>query len=192
MAVALATQSKAHPRAARGRDLYKTSPVAVNALLAVERLPIQIWEPAAGNRAIVRALIAAGHRVVGTDIASGTDFLKCRVPRARAIVTNPPYLIAAQFAAHAIRLCPFVAMLMRLGFLEAGNDRSEAGRARLFCLDQRPPARVHVFRNRLPMMHRHGWRGRKASSAMAFAWIIWDAGHSGPTELARISWEDNK
>jgi hypothetical protein len=80
-------------------------------------------------------------------------------------------------------------MLMRLGFLETGNPRSEAGRARLFCLDEKPPARVHVFRNRLPMMHRDGWKGRRASSAMAFAWLVWDRRHRGPTVLSRISWE---
>jgi hypothetical protein len=39
------------------------------------------------------------------------------------------------------------------------------------------------------MMHREGWKGRKATSAMAFAWIIWDAKHKGPTMLSRISWE---
>jgi hypothetical protein len=52
---------------------------------------------------------------------------------------------------------------------------------------------VHVFRNRLPMMHRSG-RGIVAaekhnSSALAFAWFVWDREHKGPTELRRLSWE---
>jgi hypothetical protein len=43
------------------------------------------------------------------------------------------------------------------------------------------------------MMHRAG-QGiaaveNKASSAIAYAWFIWDRDHSGPTELHRISWE---
>jgi len=42
---------------------------------------------------------------------------------------------------------------------------------------------VHVFRKRLPMMHRLGWSGPKASSATAYAWLVWDADHTGPTEL---------
>jgi hypothetical protein len=45
-------------------------------------------------------------------------------------VTNPPYRLAAQFAARAIKLYPCVAMLLRLAFLESGNPRKkEAGRA---------------------------------------------------------------
>jgi len=198
--VALCTQSKAHPRAVRCNDLYETSPVATCALLTVERLPYLIWEPACGRGAIVRELQRQGHRVIGTDInpryAGGkrADFLGMVSPpqAVYAIVTNPPYGLAAQFAARAIQLCPHVCMLMRLGFLEAGNPRSEAGRARLFCLDECPPARVYVFRNRLPMMHRDGWRGRKASSAMAFAWMVWDWSHQGPTALSRISWEESQ
>jgi hypothetical protein len=189
--VALSTQSKAHSRAVRGRDLYETPSVAVRALLAVEKLPRRIWEPAAGRGAIARVLRRAGHRVATSDIARGCDFLTCeRMPKqSRAIVTNPPFLLAAKFAAHAIVLCPYVAMLMRLGFLEAGHPCHANGRARLFCLDQQPPARVYIFRQRLPMMHRDGWKGRRAPSAMAFCWIIWDRRHQGPTVLHRISWE---
>jgi hypothetical protein len=49
---------------------------------------------------------------------------------------------------------------------------------------------VHVFRKRLPMMHRDGWNGRKANSGMAFAWFIWDRAYTGPTTIDRISWEE--
>jgi hypothetical protein len=189
--VALSTQSKAHARAVRGRDVYETPPAAVHALLAVERLPRRIWEPASAPRgAIARVLRRAGHRVATSDIAGGRDFLISEgMPRqARAIITNPPFMLAARFAAHAIQLCPYVAMMMRLGFLEAGHPCHINGRARIFCLDEKPPARIYFFRQRLPMMHRHGWKGRRAPSAMAFCWIIWDRRHQGPTELRRISW----
>jgi hypothetical protein len=189
--VALSTQSKAHPRAVRGRDLYETPAVAVRALLEVEQLPRRIWEPASGRGAIARVLRRAGHRVATSDIARGVDFLTTeRLPnRSRAIVTNPPFQLASKFAAHAVKLCPYVAMLMRLGFLETGHPCHANGRARLFCLDEVPPARIYVFRQRLPMMHRDGWKGRRASSAMAFCWIVWDRRHQGPTALFRISWE---
>jgi hypothetical protein len=112
MTIGLATQSKAHPRAERGLDLYETPPVAVRALLKVERIPHKVWEPAAGNGSIVPVFEAAGHHVVATDIMTGTDFLACWTPCAEAIVTNPPYRLAAQFAAHAIRLYPYLAMLL--------------------------------------------------------------------------------
>jgi hypothetical protein len=192
--VALSTQSRAHARSVRGRDLYETPSVAVRALLGVEKLPRRIWEPASGNGAIARVLRRAGHRVATSDIARGIDFLTTEhMPMlTRGIVTNPPFQIAAKFAAHAIVLCPYVAMLMRLGFLEAGHPCHANGRARLFCLDQQPPARVYVFRQRLPMMHRDGWKGNRAASAMAFCWIVWDRRHHGPTLLRRISWEQHQ
>ena len=63
------------------------------------------------------------------------------------IVTNPPFKLAAQFAAHALSLCPRVAMLLRLSFLESGNEKTKAGRARLFALDGGHLARVFVFRS---------------------------------------------
>jgi hypothetical protein len=71
-------------------------------------------------------------------------------------------------------------MLLRLTFLES-ERRSEI-------LEDRGLARVYVFRQRLPMMHRDGWQGPKASSAMAFAWFVWDRAHNGPPTLHRISW----
>jgi hypothetical protein len=71
-------------------------------------------------------------------------------------------------------------MLLRLAFLE-GQGRSDV-------LDGGQLARVYVFRNRLPMMHRNGWEGPQASSALALSWLVWDQNHKGPTELHRISW----
>jgi hypothetical protein len=70
---------------------------------------------------------------------------------------------------------------LRLAFLESER--------RCGILEGRGLARVHVFRKRLPMMHRLGWEGRKANSGMAFAWFVWDRDHRGPTSVDRISWE---
>jgi len=72
-------------------------------------------------------------------------------------------------------------MLLRLAFLESER--------RCSILEGRGLARVHVFRKRLPMMHRDQWAGRKANSGMAFAWMIWKRGYAGPTVIDRISWE---
>jgi hypothetical protein len=72
-------------------------------------------------------------------------------------------------------------MLLRLAFME--SERRAA------ILDGGKLARVYVFRNRLPMMHRDGWEGNKVSNPTAFAWFEWDRAHDGPTELCRISWE---
>lgn len=181
--------------AVRGDDLYETPTVATEALLRAEKLPECIWEPACGPGSIVGSLRKAGHRVYATDLVdygcpestAGADFLMERYPDfyVGAIVTNPPFKLANEFVAHALMLgIPKVVMLLRLAFIESERRRS--------ILDNGTLARVYVFRNRLPMMHRAG-RGTQVaktnSSAMAFAWFVWEVGHTGPTELHRISWE---
>lgn len=176
----------------RKNDLYESPPEAVRALLKVETLPHRIWEPACGPGSIVRVLRAAGHDVCASDLVDyespdqdhcGWDFLSERtVPNgADTIVTNPPFKNAAEFVAHALQLCPRVIMLLRLAFLESTK--------RTPILDGGHLARVHVFRNRLPMMHRDGWEGPKVSNPTAFAWFVWDRNHQGPCELKRLSWD---
>ena len=145
-----------HSDSARGNDLYETPYVATLALLRAASLPQTIWEPACGRGAIVRALRNAGHRVIATDLIdyhspdqdhAGRDFLlERRAPDGvEMIVTNPPFKLAAQFAAHALSLCPRVAMLLRLSFLESGNEKTKAGRARLFCPRRRPSGAHFCF-----------------------------------------------
>jgi hypothetical protein len=176
----------------RKDDLYETPAVAVEALLRVESLPHYLWEPACGRGNIVNVLRAAGHEVVASDLVDygipitapgyyGVDFLmEHRLPNGtQAIVTNPPYRLAEQFVAHALELYPLVIMLLRLAFLESER------RSRI--LDSGTLARVHVFKRRLPMMHRDGWTGPRATSAIPFAWFIWDRAHQGPPVLHRIS-----
>jgi hypothetical protein len=185
MALSHSAQSGRHAFAARGVDLYETPPEATRALLRVEQLPHRLWEPACGRGAIVRVLRKAGHDVHATDLyhhgcgISGVDFLAA-AHRDLAVVTNPPYQLAHEFVARALEFSPLVIMLLRLGFLES-EKRSDV-------LDGGKLARVHVFRNRLPMMHRDGWAGPLASSAIPFAWFVWDSKHIGPTTIDRISW----
>jgi hypothetical protein len=110
---------------------------------------------------------------------------------AECLITNPPYLLAGEFIEHALELCPLVIMLLRLAFLEGGDEGAsrESSRRRARLIDGGKLARVHIFRNRLPMMHRDGYEGPKNGSATAYAWFIWDRNHDGPTILQRISWE---
>ena len=180
------------PFADRLNDLYETPDVAVHALLRAEQLPEVIWECACGPGRIVNVLRAAGHKVYATDLVNygctesehGVDFLIERAPSfaVGAVVTNPPYKLAGEFVAHALSLgIPKVVMLLRLAFLE--SERRTA------ILDGGLLARVYPFKRRLPMMHRDGWDGPRASSSIAFAWFVWQLGHSGPTELRRINWE---
>jgi hypothetical protein len=185
------TGVKMHPYAERAADLYETPAEAVIALLKVESFTGPIWECAAGRGATVRALRAAGHTVVGTDLVDygcpdsrgGVDFLKaqCAPDDVQTVITNPPYQRAGEFVRHALTLVPHVVMLVRLAFLES-QRRSDI-------LDDGRLARVYVFTNRLPMMHRDGWEGPKATNSMAFAWMVWHTDHRGPWTGRRISWK---
>lgn len=192
--LASGTGDKRHAVKIRKDDLYETPPEAVTALLRAENLPGMIWEPACGPGSIVRALRASGRQVYATDLVdydspdqdqAGWDFLmETQLPLGvEAIVTNPPFKNGAEFVVKGLSLCPKVIMLLRLAFLES------EGRSTI--LDGGHLARVHVFRDRLPMMHRDGWDGPKSTNTMAFAWFVWDSEHKGPTELRRISWQRN-
>jgi hypothetical protein len=180
-----------HPEYVRGNDLYETPEVATLALLRAQPLPRTIWEPACGPGAIARVLRAAGHRVIATDLIdyrspdqdhAGRDFLlERKLPEgADAILTNPPFSLAGEFVEHALQLCPRVVMLLRLTFLESTRRNA--------ILDDGQLARVHVFRNRLPMMHRDGWTGNRVSNPTAFAWFVWERGFTSKPEIDRISW----
>ena len=190
MTLSLATGSLKAPLKVRKDDLYETPEVATRALLRCEDLPHRIWEPACGRGAIARVLEGADHFVHATDLVSygygtgGRDFLLELEPPTGfdCIVTNPPFKLATEFIEHALALVPRVVILARLALLESVR--------RTKILDGGDLARVHVFRKRLPFMHRDGYEGPKNSnSGMAFAWFVLDKAHSGPTELRRISWE---
>lgn len=173
----------------RGADLYETPPEAVRALLKVEALPPHIWEPAAGRGAIVGVLRELGHTVYASDLIdyqqeaqhAGVDFLmEYRAPMfCDAIVTNPPFKMVDEFARKAIELVPRTCMLLRLAYLESVGREDVLNRL----------ARLYVFRNRLPRMHRDGWDGPVATSTIAFAWFVFEQYHSGPAELYWITWE---
>src|SRR5262249_11529614 len=99
-----------------------------------------------------------------------------------AIVTNPPFALAEEFIELALERAPMVVMLLRLAFLESER------RSRI--LDGGMLARVLVFANRLPMMHRARLGERKnASSAMSIAWYILKRNQVGTAILERIRWE---
>lgn len=181
----LSTGSARAPFAERGHDLYETPPEAVRALLSVEDVPMRVWEPAAGRGAIVRVLRTHGIETIATDlvhypnnagIQSGVDFLEqpAMLYETAAIVTNPPFNIAPEFVKHALDISPRSYLLLRGMFLEG---------QRWYRPDEHPKglgfrdhlARVWMFAPRLPMMHRHGFAGRKNhNSGMAFAWFVFD------------------
>lgn len=179
-----------HHHLDRGLDAYFSPVEAVLSLLHIEasRLPDVIWEPAAGNGAIVIPFKNAGYRVFASDVVdyglaeciSGINYLAAKpISEVQGIVTNPPYRLAVQFAEKALKEAPYVALLLRTNFLESI--------ARLSFFRRHQPARIWISSRRLPMMHRHGWQGPRAPSNTCFAWFIWDE-HSEQKRI--VDWFD--
>lgn len=184
-----------HSHTARGDDFYATPPEAVASLLAIECkwMPRStVWEPACGDGAIVLPLRAAGYTVSATDLVDRgcpdsrvLDFLGDDPLRSEfgSVITNPPFKLAREFVEVGLKHAPYVAMLLRLAFLE--------GNARRPWFQSSPLARVHVSSRRLPMMHRDGWTGPKAGSAVCHAWFVWDERHEGRPEIQWFDWKEH-
>ena len=181
-----------HPYAVRGHDFYATAPIAVEKLVEAdpEHLNsslVKIWEPAAGNGGVAIPLRERGFAVICSDIVErdfplhfiGDFFALTRAPAGTTtIITNPAYRQAQQFAEHAINLVPDVFLLLRLAFYESVR--------RTDLLEHRGLRALHVFRRRLPRMHRDDWNGPRASSSICFAWFHWQRGYRGRPFLNRI------
>ena len=75
-------------------------------------------------------------------------------------------------------------MLLRLEFL------TSVGRTDI--LENRGLTRVHIFRNRLPTMHRDGWTGNKADTQEQHCWFVWERGHQGPYTPLYLTAETGK
>lgn len=186
------TPDERHPE-----ELYSTGPAATLALLAVERFPGAVWEPACGRGAMAKVLrspagAAAGiERVAATDLhdhgygGARLDFLAPGSElgveslfgrRIDHVVTNPPFKgrLPERFLARALEVADRkVALVLRLQWLEG------AGRhARVFA--RTPPSRIWVSPWRFPMA-RGGERMR--AGLMSFAWMVWDRDYRGRTEL---------
>jgi hypothetical protein len=183
--------------AERGHDLYETPECATRALIRTGILDgfHKIFEPCAGRGAISRVLKAGGwevlsHELVGDpdadeDIHGGINFFSAKqLFWADAIVTNPPYRHADKFIRKGLALGAPVIVLLRLMALEG------AGRSDL--IDEHLN---HVFigKERLPMMHRDGWTGKKLKQgAMPFGWFVFtpESKPHGYFTASRISWRE--
>ena len=163
------------PRSMRGLERYRTPPCAIELLIAAEPLPTGCWDPCGNDDdSVAVSLKAHGKTVVATDIANdGIDFRDRREapPSIEAIVTNPPFSLAADFVRHGLKLVRKVVILERIQFLESET------RADLF--DAGKLVRVLVFRNRVPRMHRIDWTGKRSSPAMTLAWFVFEHDHDG-------------
>jgi hypothetical protein len=179
---ALLTGNKTASAADRGPDFYASPYAALPPLLVAEygRLPKTIWEPSCGSGALVLPLRNRGFNVIATDLHSwgcpdstgAVDFFSevatgFKPDGEFGIITNPPFGAVEEYVERAVNLAPYVAVLLRLAFLES------EGRMNWFPFVGL--RRVHIIAERLPMMHRHGWEGPKlATGGLCFAWFIFE------------------
>jgi hypothetical protein len=150
---------------------------------------MSVWEPACGRGHMARPLTEYFGTVYASDIhpygyGAISDFLTEGFTHPTggreidAIITNPPFKLAEQFASLAIkRARVLVALLVRTGFLESTGRLD-----RLF----RPnaPSAVLQFAERVPIV-----RGRydpKASSATSYVWLVWRP--DAPAERTFLEW----
>lgn len=169
-------------------DYYCTPPQAVEELLKRESFCHYVLEPAVGGGSIAAVLVDHDHKVQSMDIVDrgyiGTevrDFLtttKDDLNFSPDIITNPPYALAKEFVEHALDISingVKVAMFLKIQFLESKK------RYELF--KKYPPKKIYVFVNRVNC-GKNGVFG-KESSAVCYAWFVWEKGYKG---LPRVDW----
>lgn len=168
-------------------DWYVEPAWAVEALFDAERFGRTIWDPACGAGTILK--VAAARRCVtfASDIVDRgygrmdriADFLDpaawC-VVNVAAIVCNPPYELAEQFARRALELVTEkVALLVQQQFPFSQK------RYRLFTTT--PLARLYFLSDR-PSMPPGEALASGAIEAKGgktdYLWMVWERGHEGP------------
>lgn len=138
---------------------------------------LTVWEPCANRGHMVRPLEEYFHAVSGTDVqdyGAGfevQDFLMPFPMRwvVDLIITNPPFRLATEFVRKAMRLTRGgCAVLVRGTWMES--------RERYDLFSEFPPTLIAQFAERVPMVR--GRLDRKASTATAYAWVIFRHGQT--------------
>lgn len=166
-------------------DYYATDPRAVEMLLEKEKFNSIILEPSCGEGHISRVLLDGGYAVKSSDLIDRgfgdvKDFFEIDEFNGD-IITNPPYKIALDFVKHSLDIIPEgnkVAMFLKLQFLE--------GKARKEFYKNDPPKKIYVASGRL-VCAMNGDFEKYKSSAVAYAWFIWEKGYKGSPEIDWIN-----
>lgn len=151
----------------RKLDYYPTPSEVTQALLDYLRLPggTLIWECACGTGNMVEVIRANGYNCIGTDIATGCDFLKHR-ESCEWIITNPPFFLSEQFIGRAAQIGVPFAFLLKSQYWHSSK--------RLAIFRTYPPSEV------LPLTWRPDFTG-EGSSLMDMIWCVWRVDRGGQT-----------
>ena len=169
-------------------DYYATNPLAAELLCNEIQFHENIWEPAVGEGHLAEVFKKRGYKVRASDLidrgyinTETIDFLTYTDNYNGDIITNPPYKYAQEFVEKALSIINdgnYVAMFLKLQFLE-GKKRRE-----LF--DKFPPKTVYVASGRL-LCAMNGDFEKYGSSAVAYAWFVWEKGVTSNTVIKWIN-----
>lgn len=168
-------------------DYYATDPIAIDVLLQEGGVKLKnpVWECACGEGHLSERLKQYAYDVYSSDLVDrgygegGVDFLTDNRQWYGDIITNPPYKYAKEFVEHALKVvddgCKVI-MFLKLQFLE--------GKARKELFTKYPLKRLLVSSSRISCAPNGDFTQVK-SSAVAYAWYIWEKGYNG---LPTIKW----
>jgi hypothetical protein len=186
------TLAKSQEGLAREKDdFYPTPPEPTRAFLHAELSQLSdfgtVWEPAAGDGAMAREIEAVGLTAIRSDLvdrgcgAEIRSFYDYREPRAKAIVTNPPFALCNEdpgWVRHALETLgvEYMALLLPVNWMGSGTERAALW-------SEYTPARVYLMRWRIDFTG-------QGAQPMLNAWYVWDKAHQGETILRMMDRKD--
>lgn len=168
-------------------DYYATDPIAMEMLLDKETFNKNVWECAVGEGHLANVLKQHGYNVRSSDLIDRgyentevMDFINNDETWDGDIITNPPYKYAQKFLEKAFDVMKQgkIAMFLKLTFLES------KGRYEMF--KKYPPKTIYVFSERV-VCAMNGDFEKYTSSAVAYAWFIWEVGFTGKPQIEWLS-----
>ena len=181
-------------------DYYATDPKALELFLdKIDKDGIKlhkdIWECACGEGNLSEVLKKRGYNVFSSDLIDRGygitgDFLNFNPTKTMSdgfksitvpdyihkdILTNPPYKYALDFVKHALEIQAdgyHTIMFLKIQFLE--------GKERYKFFQENPPKFVYVHSERQKCAINNNFKDIK-SSAVCYAWFIWEKGFKGDT-----------
>lgn len=150
------------------RDFYPTPVSIIDRLLSGLHWTGPVWEPAAGDGRLARALEERGYDVVAGDVLTGQDFFAYSDAPAATLVTNPPFRQIRQWIDHA-----FDIGVERMALV--CNERLWA------CAKGSEQMRRHRPSRFINLDWREDYLGKGGAPDRALAISIWDRPHSDNT-----------
>jgi hypothetical protein len=180
---ALATPIKAHSWQREAHEHYVEPAWCSKRLFEEEGFEGAIYDPCCGFGTIVKEALKHGLVAHGSDLVdrgwdstrTPHDFLTSPIESHQNIVCNPPFNIAAEFAATALaRAERKVAMIFPTARLNAAHWLRETPLARVWLMTPRPS---------MPPGHTITAGEKPGGGKMDFCWLVFNKGRVGPASL---------